>query len=224
MFCKGCGKEIPDGSQFCPSCGINLSRRVAPSVMPEVTAVKKTSSGKKILKAALICVAVVVVLFVGLTVIGWLMEPDYIQMIKDSTLNKYDYGKPIGVALNDWFEGDVTWDSYEQYDTVYVTATGNCPYLTSGYDSYQRFVFHVVDDDHFGFDGAYDSDDNEIFTQSNSAISDLYVELLSSLGGVDLHESGLMAAFGDEKSLKIFKNEEDNEDEEYDEDEDYDYY
>ena len=23
MFCKKCGKELPDGTKFCPSCGTN---------------------------------------------------------------------------------------------------------------------------------------------------------------------------------------------------------
>lgn len=207
MFCKGCGKEIPDGSQFCPACGMNLSGRVTPPVMPSAAAVKKSSVGKKILKASLICVAVVVVLFVGLTVIGVLMEPDYIQTVKDSVLNRYDYGVSIGKALDDWFEGGVTWDSYELQDTVYVTAEGDFDYLTDSYDSYEKFVFVIVDDEHFSFEGAYDWDGNPIFTETLNAQDDLYVGLVSSLTGMDLHEQALQAAFGDEDSIDVFKNE-----------------
>lgn len=30
MFCKYCGKEIPDGSTFCPECGANLTENTPP--------------------------------------------------------------------------------------------------------------------------------------------------------------------------------------------------
>ena len=27
MICKKCGKEIPDGSKFCPECGYDFSEK-----------------------------------------------------------------------------------------------------------------------------------------------------------------------------------------------------
>jgi uncharacterized membrane protein YvbJ len=33
MFCPNCGKEIPDGSKFCPYCGIKIA--VSPELKKE---------------------------------------------------------------------------------------------------------------------------------------------------------------------------------------------
>ena len=37
MFCSNCGKEIPDGSKFCPLCGGNLTRATNISVNNQAT-------------------------------------------------------------------------------------------------------------------------------------------------------------------------------------------
>lgn len=50
--------------------------------------------------------------------------------------------------------------------------------------------------DYFVFDGAYDSDGYEIFTQTKSTMIDWYVGFLMTVSRVDFHERGLMAAFG----------------------------
>ena len=52
MFCPNCGKEIPDGSKFCPYCGANLEGNVTSQSSPkessssdEYLANQKTYSG-----------------------------------------------------------------------------------------------------------------------------------------------------------------------------------
>jgi uncharacterized membrane-anchored protein len=52
MFCPNCGKEIPDGSKFCPYCGAKLEGNVTSQSSPkesspsnEYLVSQKTSSG-----------------------------------------------------------------------------------------------------------------------------------------------------------------------------------
>lgn len=197
MFCENCGANIEVGSSFCAKCGARVEYQ--PDM--DFTAERKTSHKKSKVKVVLIALGALALIFV---LLGLMAEPDYIEQVQDSTLMAYDYGIPIGDSLNDWFDGNVTWDSYESYGTVYVTATGVCPYTGGLYDSRQTFSFMIVDEDHFRFIGAYGSDGYEIFTQSSNGLVDAYVGFYSSFG-VDLHERALQAAFGDQEALGDFK-------------------
>lgn len=49
MFCKNCGKQIPDDAAFCPNCG--AATNVVPP--PSVSANANTSSGEVGQKSAL---------------------------------------------------------------------------------------------------------------------------------------------------------------------------
>ena len=215
MFCSKCGKEIPEGGMFCPKCGANIN-----SNMNIQQGNKQNSSGKTI-KTLIIMVAIAIVLGIGiLIVIGWLSEPDYIQMVKGSTLSQYNYGETIEESLSDWFGGKVTWDSYEEDETIYVTVKGVCPYMQEIYNKDHVFIFTIVDDEHFRFEGAYDSDGNEIFTNCNNYEFKIWEQMMSIYSDVSIHELALKAAFGDQDSLQIFKNTLDSEETENTESED----
>ena len=48
MFCKECGKEVPNGSVFCPECGASLANGTAPAVSPSggvTAAVQRQQAG-----------------------------------------------------------------------------------------------------------------------------------------------------------------------------------
>lgn len=72
MFCKYCGKEIPDGSAFCPECGQKLNN---PEYKPER---EKSGISQKLGKVPTILVGVIVVaalLFLILLVFSFLVSP-----------------------------------------------------------------------------------------------------------------------------------------------------
>lgn len=196
MYCESCGEQLDGRSSFCPKCGAKVD---ATAFAIEESGTKKHLAYKKIKVACIIVVA-----FLSICIfLDWVLG-DEIDGVKNGTLTSYSYGKSIGESLEDWFDGDVTWDSYEEDDTVFVTASGICPYMADMYDDHQTFIFQIVDDDHFQFLGAYDSDGYEIFSKSKYGIIDTYANI-ASLVGVDLYESALKAAFGDEQSLNSFK-------------------
>lgn len=45
MYCKKCGKQIPDDSKFCPECGGQISDRPAPLLQVDPNMQKKKKSG-----------------------------------------------------------------------------------------------------------------------------------------------------------------------------------
>ena len=45
MFCPKCGKEIPDGSAFCSSCGTNVNTMGGPSGAAKPSAAGASFSG-----------------------------------------------------------------------------------------------------------------------------------------------------------------------------------
>lgn len=59
MFCKYCGKEVEDGTKFCPSCGANLLEeekpaQAAPEVQPAAEPVIQGEPKEKVTVAKLI--------------------------------------------------------------------------------------------------------------------------------------------------------------------------
>lgn len=200
MFCENCGAKIEADSSFCVQCGAKVLRQPNVECIGDCISVSKKNNSKK-LKVILIVVGALLLIWI---LFGLIAEPDYIEQVQDGTLMSYDYGKTIGDSLNDWFAGNVTWDSYEEYGTVYVTATGVCPYMEGVYDTRQTFLFMIVDDEHFRFLGACGSDGYDIFTQSSNGLIDAYAGFYSALG-VDLHELALKAAFGDQEALSGFQ-------------------
>lgn len=202
MFCENCGTQIPDGAIFCPSCGFKCFNGAG---YTETNSIQVKSSSKS--NGYLIGTIVVVVISIIIILKGmfWLFAPDEIDLVKGGYLQKYDYGQSIGDALDVWFDGDVDWDSYEEYGITYVCAQGTCPYMKDSFNSYQVFIFEIIDDEHFRFIGAYDSDGYDIFTNSTEYMGNWTLNAYSSILGFDLHEEALKAAFGDAKSLNAFK-------------------
>ncbi|MCI7531417.1 MAG: zinc-ribbon domain-containing protein [Lachnobacterium sp.] len=199
MFCSKCGKELPENSVFCPQCGTNVKGNLFENSLAEQK--ERKPSGTLIKTIATIAVILIAIR----CFVGWLSNPDYEQMVKSGKLQNYNYGETIEESLSDWFGGNVTWDSYEENDKVYVTASGVCPYMTGIYNSNQTFIFSIVDDKHFRFNGAYDSDGNEIFTDCSSNFLNAYVNVFTPYMDSDFHEMAIKAAFGDQESLNVFK-------------------
>jgi hypothetical protein len=202
MFCESCGAKIENESVFCGECGAKI---ISPHVtMPSNSDVRSKWSIGGVIKGILAAFGALALVFVLYVL---LVDTDYVEMVKDSSLSKYNYGESIGESLNEWFDGNVTWDSYETYGTTYVTATGVCPYVDGLFDSNQTFTFMIVDDDHFRFIGAYGSDGYEICSKNTGSwVNDIYFGLASRFG-LDIHDVALKAAFGDQESLDIFKGE-----------------
>lgn len=203
MFCDKCGAELIGASVYCSSCGQRVMNNV-PSISQQKR--KHTTRISKILKIAIGIVGAILMILV----ISWLLTPDPIDMIQRSILNGYDYGKPIGQALNDWFDGSVTWDSYEENETTYVYARGYCPYAYD-YDANQTFLFVIVDDEHFRFLEAVDSDGKPIFTNSSNCWDNWYADAYSSLLSIfgssfDTYDMALQAAFGNQEMFEAIKN------------------
>ena len=199
LFCPQCGVVISVGSDFCSNCGGKLSN--GKTVVSQQAETQKKSVWKKIGVIILIVVFAIIVLF-GILV---LCTPDQEQRIKEGSMIYYDYGETLDESLKDWFGGEVTWDSFEEEGKEYVTASGVCPYMADVYNSDQTFVFQIVDDSHFEFVGAYDSDGYEIFTNGTDDLMGAYLRLLDSCGEENFYNLAIKAAFGDQESLNMFK-------------------
>jgi len=57
MFCPNCGRQIPDGSKFCPYCGANLEGRVYTS---------KTKSSSRSIANIIVPIILVIVILASL--------------------------------------------------------------------------------------------------------------------------------------------------------------
>lgn len=97
MFCKNCGKEIADGTKFCPACGAGqaIAAQTQQAVSSEQsvnTVVPQVASKKKLSKGAVI--GIIAAVIVGFVVLFCLPGDDNekigpISPIEDST---YDFG------------------------------------------------------------------------------------------------------------------------------------
>lgn len=208
MYCKECGKRIPENAKFCSGCGFMVEEKSS-IIQNDLMKVEEKKSGwfvKGIKFSTVIFLAIIV-----LDIIFSFFSVNYIEFVKQSRLVNYDYGQNIGSALDNWFMGKVTWDSYEENKNVYVTARGECPYFADSFNSSQTFVFKILDDEHFLFVQACDGDGNDIFVNSRNPMDNWYMDFYSDIFGlygvdIDMHEVGIKAAFGDPDSLAIIQN------------------
>lgn len=67
------------------------------------------------------------------------------------------------------------------------------------------FEFHFTCVRYFLYNGAYDSDGNEIFTDCSSNFLNAYINVFTPYMDSDFHEMAIKAAFGDQESLNVFK-------------------
>jgi hypothetical protein len=69
MYCKNCGKQIPDGSQFCPFCGAKASEPTT-TVVPRAPVAKPLLDTVVLIAAGLLCVVALVSLIGALSASG----------------------------------------------------------------------------------------------------------------------------------------------------------
>ncbi len=89
MFCKNCGKEIPDGAKFCGSCG-KTAELVTKTEDFQSTAQKTKSTGKKV-------GGIIMTALGGLSVIGSFAN-DYYWNITHNGANMSDF-ITIGIQI-----------------------------------------------------------------------------------------------------------------------------
>ena len=136
MYCPKCGKEIPDGSKFCTSCGsavntentVHQDTNVPPPIYnntpinnlsPAQEILNKSSKFKK--KYVGIAVAVVAVIIVIVLLASGGKTED---IVRDGTFNGYPE-MTVGEAFAGFFD-EPTWTSYTESGTKYVKFTGGC--------------------------------------------------------------------------------------------------
>ena len=93
MFCKNCGKEIPDGTKFCSSCGTAIEPATKTEEFKS-TVQKPKSKGKKI-------GGIVMVVLGGLSILGSFSN-DYYWNIAHNGMNMSDFitvGFQIGLVV-----------------------------------------------------------------------------------------------------------------------------
>lgn len=89
MFCKNCGKEIPDSTKFCSSCGTAVESAMKTAEF-QSTAQKPKSKGKKI-------GGIVMTALGGLSVVGSFAN-DYYWNITHNGANMSDF-ITIGIQI-----------------------------------------------------------------------------------------------------------------------------
>jgi hypothetical protein len=77
MFCPNCGKEIPDGSKFCPYCGASLEGKAVN--------IPKSKSSRSIAKIIIPIALVIVILAGGLFAFVKFIKPNIISNTGSNT-------------------------------------------------------------------------------------------------------------------------------------------
>ena len=65
MFCPSCGKELPEGLQFCTACGAKLESDAQPSVAPRTAEGRERRKANVLVVAGLLVLAAIAVLVAG---------------------------------------------------------------------------------------------------------------------------------------------------------------
>lgn len=95
MFCKKCGKELADGSNFCPFCGENTAAGAQPQQQPQQQAQQQfTAPAKSDNRKTYSILAYIPLLFL----IGLLAKPE-----KDDPRVRFNVGQ--GIILSIFFFG-----------------------------------------------------------------------------------------------------------------------
>ena len=134
MFCTSCGKNIPDGSVFCPECGASLG--AAPAA--PVAAVAKKGLNKKTI---IIIAAVALALIVGLILILVLTSTKH--RIKGTWVRKVSDNVTMTYVFKAGGKGEMK-RSYEDYDGDKKVDTTDFKWEVK---SKNKLVIKVLDDD-----------------------------------------------------------------------------
>jgi hypothetical protein len=145
MFCPNCGKQIPDGSKFCPYCGASLEGKAVNS--------PKSKSSRSIAKIIIPIILIVVILAGGLFAFFKFIKPNIASNTKKetiATLIPYRKGDKWGYC--DWNKKIVI---PVQYDNAWlfseglarVRINGKCGFI----DTKGNMIAKAVYDDAFDF-------------------------------------------------------------------------
>lgn len=206
MFCGNCGAVVEEGAEFCGNCGAKIENAISTEMPDQRIEPSKKKYG--IIKV----IAVILILCIGIGICkkSNIFNSD-IRTVKHGTLFQYDNDVNIGDSLHTWFDGKEEWASYKKGDTVYVEAYGYTPYGINGKE-WQKFVFTMDDvDGRFTFRGAYDGNEQYIWTSASDFQTDWSIGLLNDIYsyagiGNTTYELAISAAFGNEDALQSIKN------------------
>lgn len=149
MICKECGNNVPDGQEYCPSCGTKLeavnNNVVYTNVQPNVVYANDTSSNnskpKKNKKTVIIIVAAILVV---IGIIYGVVGGGDISTIKNGKLYNHTE-KTVGDAFSDFFS-DRSWKSVDRNGETYVIFTGDCTNLETGKQEEMEIEFQIDGD------------------------------------------------------------------------------
>jgi len=116
MFCPNCGRQIPDGSKFCPYCGASLEGKGIN--------IPKSKSSKSIAKIVIPIILVIVIL-AGLSGI--------VKLIKHQQISA------ILPKITESHQNNAIWPMFH-YNTQH---TGRCPYDTSKNDGTLKWRYQT---------------------------------------------------------------------------------
>lgn len=205
MVCPNCNSEVLATDRFCKVCGTQVNIQMN-NVSSDDNAQSISEKPRKKHKWIWITGCVVIAIIALALYFG---SPDRdIDGVKEATLSQYDYGIPIGEALDNWFDGTEEWYTMEDSGQSYVCVRGECKYMTDAFEPTQVFLFRLTDDgEYFYFEGAYDENGNPIFSNTGNVADSWAMDIYNDYFGVNLYDYGIKAAFGDEDTLKILADE-----------------
>lgn len=93
MYCKNCGKEMEEGSRFCPHCGTENASATGESSKPAAPVKKKERKKKKPLIIAIVAVVILLVLGIAVFSGGDSSQEEgeqLITMVQNGYLGNYD--------------------------------------------------------------------------------------------------------------------------------------
>ncbi|MGN0154908.1 MAG: zinc-ribbon domain-containing protein [Lachnospiraceae bacterium] len=124
MFCTKCGKEIPEGNQYCTACGAPLepdtSEKTYVSVNNNKNNTDEKPQSKKKRNIIGICAAVVLLVIL----VALFSGDSAVDTVKGGKFNAYPENT-VGKAFENFFS-DPEWTSYEENGHDYVKFTGGC--------------------------------------------------------------------------------------------------
>lgn len=111
MFCQKCGKQIEDGSRFCPYCG--AKNALEPEQKNQEILDKKVKKGRKKKKLPVVIIAIVVLLILGMVIFSG-SDPSpsseqLISLVQNGYLGNYDT-VTIKEVL-DYTDGEAEWNA-----------------------------------------------------------------------------------------------------------------